>query len=46
MAEAFLTKLGEGEFYAESAEYEPAPLNPYVILSMKEIGYDISGKLD
>ena len=43
MAEAFLNKLGEGEFYAESAGFEPAPLNPYAIQAMKEIGYDISG---
>jgi len=43
MAEAFLNKLGEGEFYAESAGFEPAPLNPYAIQAMKEIGYDIFG---
>ena len=42
MAEAFLNKLGEGEFYAESAGFEPAPLNPYAVQAMKEIGYDIS----
>jgi len=43
MAEAFLNRLGEGEFYAESAGFEPAPLNPYVVLAMKEIGYDLFG---
>lgn len=42
MAEAFLNKLGNGEFYAESAGFEPAPLNPYAIRAMNEIGYDIS----
>lgn len=42
MAEAFLNKLGEGYFIAESAGLEMAPLNPLVVESMKEIGYDIS----
>jgi len=42
MAEAFLNKLGEGEFYAESAGFEPAPLNQYAVRAMNEIGYDIS----
>ena len=42
MAEAFLNDLGKGKFFAESAGFEPAPLNPLVVESMKEIGYDIS----
>lgn len=43
MAEAFLNRLGEGKFVAESAGLEIAPLNPIVVEVMKEIGYDISG---
>lgn len=43
MAEAFLNDLGKGIFAAESAGLEPAPLNPFVIKAMNEIGYDISG---
>lgn len=42
MAEAFLNKLGEGKFIAESAGLEPGVLNPIVIDAMKEIGIDIS----
>lgn len=42
MAEAFLNKLGNGKFKAESAGLEVAPLNSIVVEAMKEIGYDIS----
>ena len=42
MAEAYLNKLGEGLFEAESAGYEPGKLNPVVIDVMKEDGIDIS----
>lgn len=42
MAEAFLNKLGQGRFIAESAGLEPGKLNPAVVEAMKEIGYDIS----
>ena len=44
MAEAFLNDLGGERFYAESAGFEPAPINPYVIRAMAEAGYDLSGK--
>lgn len=44
MAEAFLNRLGKGNFIAESAGLEPAPINPLVIIAMREIGYDISKK--
>ncbi len=43
MAEAFLNRLGEGRFQAESAGLQPLNgINPYVIRAMAEIGYDIS----
>jgi arsenate reductase (thioredoxin) len=42
MAEAFLNRLGEGLFVAESAGIEAGKLNPYVVSAMMEIGYDIS----
>lgn len=42
IAEAFLNRLGKGKFIAESAGLEPAPLNPYAVKVMEEIGYDIS----
>ena len=42
MAEAFLNKLGQGHFIAESAGLEPAPLNDLVVKAMAEIDYDIS----
>ncbi len=42
MAEAFLNRLGDGCFEAESAGLEVAQLNPLVIKVMEEIGYDIS----
>lgn len=42
MAEAFLNKLGQGYFLAESAGLEPGPLNDLVVKAMAEIGYDIS----
>jgi len=44
MAEAYLNILGKGEYAAESAGLEPAPINPYVIEVMREEGFDLSGK--
>jgi arsenate reductase len=45
MAEAFLNKLGEGKFSAESAGIEPGVLNPLVVKSMADAGIDISRNL-
>ena len=42
MAEAFLNRLGQGSFVAESAGLEPGVLNPLAVKVMQEIGYDIS----
>lgn len=42
MAEAFLNRLGEGLFDAESAGIEAGQLNPHVIKVMAEIDYDLS----
>ena len=42
MAEAFLNRLGEGKFIAESAGIEAGTLNPFVVEAMMEIGYDLS----
>lgn len=44
MADAFLNALGGDEYAAESAGLEPGTLNPLAVESMKEIGFDISGK--
>jgi len=44
MAEAFLNRLGQDGFIAESAGLEPGQLNPRVVQVMAEIGYDLSGK--
>ena len=44
MAEEFLRQLGEGEFKAESAGFEPRPVNPYVAAVMREVGVDLSHK--
>ena len=41
MAEAFLNVLGGHLFVAESAGFEPQPLNPLVVEVMKEDGLDI-----
>lgn len=45
MAEAFLNRLGNGLFIAESAGLEPGQLNPDIVDVMQEIGYDISHNL-
>jgi arsenate reductase len=45
MAEAFLNKLGDGKFEAQSAGIEPGKLNPVVVECMKEAGIDISSNL-
>ena len=42
MAEAFLNKLAGDRFEAESAGFEPGPLNPLAVEVMKEAGIDIS----
>lgn len=42
MAEAFLNQLGGDKFEAESAGFEPAGINPFVVKAMQEIGIDIS----
>ena len=42
MAEAFVNKLGDGKFTAESAGIEPGTLNPIVAEAMLEVGFDIS----
>jgi arsenate reductase (thioredoxin) len=42
MAEAFLNKIGNEKFFAESAGLEPGELNPAVVEIMKEIGFDLS----
>jgi arsenate reductase len=44
MAEAYVNKLGAGEWFAESAGLEPGRLNPIVVEALKEDGIDISGK--
>jgi len=43
MAEAYLNQLGGESFSAESAGFDPSPLNPLVIETMAEDGLDISG---
>ena len=42
MAEAFLNHLAGDLFEAESAGFEPGPLNPLAVEVMKELGFDIS----
>jgi arsenate reductase len=42
MAEAYLNRLGEGRYEAESAGLEPGRLNPRVVQVMHEDGIDIS----
>lgn len=42
MAEAYLNKMGEGKFIAESAGLEAGKMNPYVIKVMAEVGYDLT----
>lgn len=44
MAEAYLNRLGEGKYRAESAGLEPGNLNPFVVRALAEDGIDISGK--
>ena len=41
MAEAFVNRLGNGRFVAESAGISKGKLNPYVVRAMTEAGYDI-----
>jgi len=45
MAEAFLNRIGNGLFIAESAGLEPGSLNPDIVDVMQEIGYDIRHNL-
>jgi len=42
MAEAFINSLCHPNLHAESAGYEPRPLNPLAVAAMREIGIDIS----
>ena len=42
MAEAYLNKLGEGSFEAESAGFEPGKINELAMAAMAEEGIDIS----
>ena len=42
MAEAFLNDLGQGVYEAHSAGMEPSRINPMVVETMQEIGYDLS----
>ena len=42
MAEAFLNHMAGDRFEAESAGFEPEPLNPLAAEVMKEVGIDIS----
>jgi arsenate reductase len=44
MAEAFLSKYGEGLFHADSAGIVPGTLNPNVVTVMAEKGMDLSNK--
>jgi len=43
MGEAYMNKLAEGRYIAESAGLESGELNPYVVKAMQEDGIDISG---
>lgn len=43
MAEAFLNRACGDNFEAQSAGVEPGKLNPFVVVAMHEIGFDISG---
>ncbi len=43
MAEAWLNHLGQGDFLARSAGFEPAAINPLAVEVMGEVGLDISG---
>jgi len=45
MAEAWLNHLGQGDFLARSAGFEPGALNPLAVEVMREVGLDISGHL-
>ena len=42
MAEAFLKRIGGGDFSVESCGLEAGVLNPLVIEAMDEIGYDLN----
>jgi arsenate reductase (thioredoxin) len=44
MAEAFVNRLCEHEFEAQSAGLLPGKVNPIVVEALQEIGIDISGK--
>jgi arsenate reductase (thioredoxin) len=43
MAEAFLRQYGGDRFEAHSAGLEPAPINPYTLQVMAELGIDLVG---
>ena len=42
MAEAFVNQMCDGEWEAHSAGLEPGTLNPLVVQTMQEIGFDLS----
>ena len=44
MAEAFMNRIGGGQFAAESAGLEPGTINPLVVEVMREVGVDLSQK--
>ncbi|MCX8160820.1 MAG: arsenate reductase ArsC [Candidatus Saccharicenans sp.] len=43
IAEAWLNYLGQEDFLARSAGFEPGSLNPLAVAVMQEVGLDISG---
>lgn len=45
MAEAFLTRIADGQLAVSSAGITAGTLNPYVVQAMKEIGYDIAANV-
>ncbi|OIQ51300.1 Arsenate-mycothiol transferase ArsC2 [Pseudodesulfovibrio hydrargyri] len=44
IAEAFLTRFGQGRFEARSAGTEPTAVDPLVIQAMAEVDVDLRGK--
>lgn len=42
MAEAYLRRLGDGQFEVESAGFEPRTINPLVVEAMLEEDFDLS----
>ncbi|MBE3116252.1 arsenate reductase ArsC, partial [Candidatus Bathyarchaeota archaeon] len=42
IAEAFINKLCGDRYQAKSAGVTPSQINPYVVMAMAEIGFDLS----